>query len=375
MNVHVVIASINELHNMVQFKEHLMESVHEINLVIIDEGDEAIRKRNGELLKKINYMFYGPKERTLWFKRRFGERADEYLSVIPERCHAETSFGFLVAYEEDADVIIELDDDVFPISRYNIVEDHVRNLFYDGGVKVSSRRGKWYNTIANLIIEHNYQTVFPRGHPYSSEARIEDYLWEKKCDTKCVLNMGLWLGHPDLDALTILYRGGLDGRCGVHSKGLEGKKVVVDEGVYFAICSMNTSFTSKIVPAFYQLYMNCMGIDRFDDIWSGIFLKKIADHLGDKICLGSPLVYHDKRPRNVFKDLKSELEGIAINERLWRIVDGIELNGGDYYECYLELIDSLEKHLNKFTESLHRDFIKLQVKKMKLWLEVIEKIG
>jgi hypothetical protein len=51
---------------------------------------------------------------------------------------------------------------------------------------------------------------------------------------------------------------------------------------------MNTSFVSKIIPAFYQLYMKHMGVDRFNDIWSGIFLKKIVDHLGDNISLGTP---------------------------------------------------------------------------------------
>jgi len=35
------------------------------------------------------------------------------MSVISERCHAETSFGFLITYEEEADVTIEMDDDFF----------------------------------------------------------------------------------------------------------------------------------------------------------------------------------------------------------------------------------------------------------------------
>lgn len=117
-----------------------------------------------------------------------------------------------------------------------------------------------------------------------------------------------------------------------------------------------------------------MGIDRFDDIWSGIFLKKITDHLDDKLCLGKPSVYHDKRPRNIFKDLKSELEGMIINEKLWKVVDDIELNGKDYYECYSELADGIEKRLYEFNEKLHEDLIKLQVEKMKIWLSIIDKL-
>jgi hypothetical protein len=192
---------------------------------------------------------------------------------------------------------------------------------------------------------------------------------------KCVLNMGLWVGHPDLDALTILYNGGLDGKGSVKSIGLKREKVIVDNGTYFAICSMNTSFQRKIIPSFYQLYMKVMGIDRFDDIWSSLFVKKITDSLGDNVCLGKPLVYHDKRPRSTFRDLKAELEGMIINEVLWKIVDSLELNGKDYFENYLELANGIEKNIGKFSEKAHRDFISLQVEKMKLWLEVLDKIG
>jgi len=65
---------------------------------------------------------------------------------------------------------------------------------------------------------------------------------------------------------------------------------------------------------------------------------------------------------------------MAINEMLWRIVDGIELVGRDYYECYSELTNKLEKHSDRFTEKLQTDFIRLQTEKMKLWLEIIDKL-
>jgi hypothetical protein len=371
MRTSIIVASINKLFNLGQFKGSLRK--HDAEVIVIDEGDSTIRKVNDEILNDIKHKFYGPIEREKWFKDRFGKNYEKFLEVIPERSHAETSFGFLVAYEEGADVIIELDDDVFPVNGYDLVESHLHNLLNDGGVKVSSKC-KWYNTLENLILSFDdYHKLFPRGHPYSPKARLEDYTW-KDDDTDCVLNMGLWSGHPDLDALTILSYGGLDGRCCIKSEALKRGKVVVGEGTYFTICSMNTSFVSKIIPAFYQLYMNHMGIDRFDDIWSGILLKKIADHLSDKVCLGKPLVCHNKRPRNVFKDLRSELEGMAINEVLWKIVESSELDDQNYYGCYQELTDCLEANLNKISANFQRAFLKLQVQKMRLWLSVIDKL-
>jgi len=66
---------------------------------------------------------------------------------------------------------------------------------------------------------------------------------------------------------------------------------------------MNTALVSRVIPAFYQIYMNSMCIDRFDDIWSGILLKKIAGHLGDNLSIDEPLAYHNKRLRTIYSSL------------------------------------------------------------------------
>jgi hypothetical protein len=339
MNVYIVVTSKNELEHL---SERYLRNANKI--IIVDEGEKSVRFKNSIRFYDLNIDFYGPYERESWFKERFGTSYKRYLSVIPERCHAENSFGFLVAWEEDADYIIELDDDVRPLDKYPPIRYHLKSLCTNNGITVHSK-GKWYNTLDNLKLNNtNSLRLFPRGYPFDMDTRIESYTWIEK-GGKCILNMGLWTAHPDLDALTILYHGGLTGRCFIKGIELEKEKIIVGEGTYFPICSMNTSFRRQIIPAFYQLYMKYLGIDRFDDIWSGVFFKKIADHLGDKVCLGAPLVYHNKRPRDVFSDLKVELEGIAINEQLWKIVDDIELNYKDYYNCYSELILGIEKIL------------------------------
>jgi len=143
IKMHIVIASINELKNIESFKQTLLK--HDATIIVIDEGDLTIRRRNNMLLDGLKYRYYGPIERKEWFRDRFGENFQRFLEIIPERCHAETSFGFLIAYEEDADVVIELDDDVFGQNN-DFVEGHLSNLYNDSGVTVNSQ-GKWYNTI------------------------------------------------------------------------------------------------------------------------------------------------------------------------------------------------------------------------------------
>lgn len=370
MQVYVITASINPLENLCALAD-CSRAPDEVKVLVVDEGDESIRKINEKFLSDIPHEYYGPKEREEWFKSKFGQSYQKYLRLIPERCHAETSFGFLKAYEDGAEVILELDDDVKPSKGF--IEDHIENLFSESGVTVKAP-GKWYNTIENLILNVS-QIIFPRGHPYDPTCRNEDYVWIDR-GGKCVLNMGLWKGHPDLDALTILYYGGLDGKCLIESVGHKRDKVILEKGTYFGVCSMNTSFLSKVVPAFYQLYMNFNGIDRFDDIWSGVFLKKIADHIGDKLCLGKPSGKHVKRNRSVFSDLLKEVSGLEMNEHLWKICETVDFSAKSYADCYLELADHLNKNLNVLTKRReHMEFWKVQIENMQKWIEVIDKIS
>lgn len=368
MQVSIVTASLNPLENLNTLRK---SSSLEAKILVIDEGDENVRRLNEKLLPNIPHEYYGPKEREEWFKQRFGNSYTKYLQLIPERCHAETSFGFLKAYEDGATVILEIDDDVY-VSK-DFLEAHVHNLFSEGGVTVQAS-GKWYNTIENLDINIS-QKIFPRGHPYDSACRSEDYVWFNEGGS-CVLNMGLWRGQPDLDALTILYYGGLEGRCTIESKGHKREKVIIGKGTYFGLCSMNTSFLPKIVPAFYQLYMNFKNIDRFDDIWSGVFLKKIADHVGDRLCLGKPSGMHVKRGRSIFKDLQKEVNGLEMNEYLWKVCEATELSSKSYADCYLELAEQIGKGLGKWLRLPEQvKFWRIQTEKMQKWVEVIDKIS
>ncbi len=368
MLTYIIAASINEIENLRPLKNHTEE---ELRVIVIDEGDKKVRLRNDEHLKDIPHEHFGPKEREKWFRDRFGSAYRRYIGLIPEKCHAETSFGFLHAYEEEAEMVLEIDDDVY-ISE-SFVEEHIENLSTTNGVTVHAE-GRWYNTLENLVLNVDFPE-YPRGHPYDRETRRNAYSWSVY-GSECALNMGLWLNCPDFDALTIAHYGGLDGKCDIASKACKREKVIVGEGTYFALCSMNTMFKNQVVPAFYQLYMNTLGIDRFDDIWSGIFLKKIADHLGDKACLGKPLGTHSKRSRDVFKDLSKELQGMAINERLWRIVDETEFSSKNYADCYLELAEHLNRSVEReFDDPIQKKFMKLQIEKMRTWVDAVDKLS
>src|SRR6266571_493406 len=115
MKIALVIPSIQRLDNLVAFKPELQK--YETRVIVVDEGDEKLREYNSKILEGLDYTFDGPADR----KEYLGKDVD----VIPQRCHAETSFGFLVAHREEMEVVIELDDDCW---GKDLVTPHLLNL-------------------------------------------------------------------------------------------------------------------------------------------------------------------------------------------------------------------------------------------------------
>ncbi|MGP8070902.1 MAG: hypothetical protein ACLP5V_13545, partial [Candidatus Bathyarchaeia archaeon] len=334
----LTISTVNAVENISK-----LHNKNEFDLVVVDEGWEKVRRINRERLDGFSYRFFGPRERSAWLRSVTGRsRFKKFLEVVAPRSRGENSLAFLLAFTEGAEYIIELDDDVFPEESF--VNDHLTALQRGTTRTVKSREAKWYNTLRSLELENPYGLeVFPRGHPYSYDTRKEDYEFFTAERKAAVLNMGHWTGHPDLDAITILACGAVDGKCRISGKKLHEPSLGVERGTYFSVCSMNTAFRREAVPAMYQLYMSYMGVDRYDDIWSGVFVKKIADHLGHRVTIGSPTGVHDKRPRPVFGDVVKEANGLTLNEELWRAVDRFVIEGGSYWDSYSSLTAQLKQ--------------------------------
>ncbi|OGK32271.1 hypothetical protein A3F57_03780 [Candidatus Roizmanbacteria bacterium RIFCSPHIGHO2_12_FULL_36_11] len=125
---------------------------------------------------------------------------------------------------------------------------------------------------------------------------------------------------------------------------------------------MNLAFKSKITPIMYFPPMgydnkgNNWGYDRFDDIWAGIFSKKILDHLGYAVVNGAPFVEH-RKASDVFKNLQKEASGIKTNEILYKEVQKLELKSKTVLDCYHELAEKVnfpnETYFNKLIDAMN----------------------
>jgi hypothetical protein len=261
--------------------------------------------------------------REAWFET---QGIAEYAHLVPANSHAQTSFGLLYLWANDFEYGVFVDDDTAPHPEVDFFGTHLDNLQLEGTIEAVSSDERWVNVLYQSADDHG---LYPRGYPYG--AMDETIETERTHVEAVVASQGLWTNVPDLDAVRILMDGDLDGQAETRTTREDyGEDFVAARGQYLTVSSMNLAFRREVIPAFYQLPMddNRWDVGRFDDIWSGVFLKRAADLLGKHVHNGSPLCRHDKAPRSTFDDLANEAPGLELNERLWRIVDGVTPNGG-----------------------------------------------
>ncbi len=289
----------------------------------------------------------------------------DFTDVFPKRSHAETSYGLFYMYLKKYDYGIFIDDDTLPLSDVNYFWSHLRNLKSQDEISCIGSDKKWVNVLNHSFHKHR---LYPRGYPYSAIG--EKAYYKKKRLSNVVASQGLWTNIPDLDAVRILMDGDLNCQAKTRlSQEDYGENFVVDKGNFVTICSMNLAFKSVIVPAFYQFKMddNPWKIGRFDDIWSGVVIKKISDSMDWDIVNGNPLCEHNKAARSTFKDLRSEVPGLEANERFYQIIDSTEFSDTDIFKMSEEIADKMTTNSD--------DFVSFNGKLFLRWLALLRKVS
>jgi len=295
----------------------------------------------------------------------------EYADVVPAASHAETSFGLLYIWEKGHDYGVFIDDDTLPHDDTDYFGTHLHNLENGGTVEEVSSEERWVN-----VLYQGYDDLYPRGYPYTAmdegvetdEARIER--------GEVVASQGLWTNVPDLDAVRILMDGDLNGQAQTRTSAEDfDRDFVVARENYLTVCSMNLAFRREVIPAFYQMPMddNDWNVGRFDDIWSGLVLKRACDVLGKHVHNGAPLCEHNKAPRSTFDDLTNEVAGLELNEHFWKIVDG---EGGDA-TTHAEVARSVADRLasGDWSEYNNGAFLNHVGERMLEWLDCLDALA
>ncbi len=259
--------------------------------------------------------------------------------IIPRKVSAIRNYGFLQAYKMGADIIVTLDDDCYPVDNHPLVELHQQNL----SLKVPQQ---WTNTYPDA------RYMYTRGMPYLN-----------RDEAPVMISHGLWTNVLDFDGPQHLQNLNFKAQFAEHFLQ------IIPQNTYYPMCSMNLAFRREVIPLMYFPLMgedrrgHKWGFDRFDDIWAGIFSKKIMDHLGYSVVNGAPFIEH-RKASDPFNNLIKEAAGIKMNEQIWKEVDQVQLTASTPITAYQELIDKI-----KFPQDEY--FVKLK-KAIKIWLSLFE---
>jgi hypothetical protein len=305
--------------------------------------------------------------REAWFDEH---GVDAYEHLIPEASHAQTSFGLLYMWAGDYEYGVFIDDDTLPHDDVDFFGRHMDNLQFEGEVESVDSDTDWVNVLYQNADDHD---LYPRGYPYAAMHESTDVGTERVDDV--VASQGLWTNVPDLDAVRILMDGDLEGQAQTRTTAADfDEDFVAAAGNYLTVCSMNLAFRREVIPAFYQCPMddNPWDVGRFDDIWSGVFLKRACDVLGKQVYNGDPLCEHNKAPRSTFDDLHNEVAGLELNEHLWQVVDDVGGDADSYAGVFDAMADALAE--GDFSEFRNGDFLNHTGEYMRDWLDCLHEL-
>jgi hypothetical protein len=297
MNTFLVVPTIRSLHFFKEWKDQFKDC----HIVIVEDNPTV--KIETPAVPSLSFTHYTWKD----IAADFG--SNEW--IFSRKNAGIRSYGFWKAYNKGADIIITLDDDCYPTDN-DYIARHISNL----SIKTPE---KWFPT----FIHPDF--LYTRGFPYSVRNKHP-----------AVISHGLWSNKIDLDGKTEALHPNLN----IPAYPL--MQTIVPRGEYFPMCSMNLAFRREITPLMFFPLMGsgpderAWGYDRFDDIWAGIFAKKICDHLGLSVVNGSPFVEH-RKSSDVQKNIQKEKRGIRINETLWENADCMVLTKITPEDCYREL--------------------------------------
>lgn len=328
----VVVPSIRDT-QMVQFRkawDHLFQK-HGVTLITVWDGERP----------QVETKDYETGLTTFW---------SEILDTPPWRDNRQLfcrytdacrNIGFVYAASmKRFDYVLTLDDDVAPpdetwgwhgiTTDYDPIEEHLRVL----SLKVPLG---WMNTAHG-------ESPYLCGFPYS----LRD-------EAPVMLSHGVWVGVPDFDGETQLR---LEGSGGL-PPSLPYYVGPIPRGVLFPLCGMNVMVKAEALPYFYFAPMgpdtgtkaqcpnpkcgkphkgyveetrddgayrhvlchSCKGtgewcpLNRFADIWMGVFLKREFDKLGWACYTGGATVHHT-RASDARKNVEQEKLGREWTEKM-----------------------------------------------------------
>jgi len=361
----LVLTTINVPDLLIDYAKNFVKYDHQKEAEILVIGDmKTPHEKVQDLVSKVNSLgvlaeYFDVEKQEEWL-----EKVPDFKKIVPYNSDNRRNIGYLMAGERGAGIIIAVDDDNYVDLDKDYLADHAivgKKMDFEA---VSDKSG-WFNICSMMRFKPD-RIIYPRGYPYYKRWKDGDFSINK-VSGRVVINEGLWFEDPDVDSVTRLTED-------VKGVGILKERVFLDKGTFSPINTQNTAYHRDILPCLYFILMggniNGLVIERYGDIWFGLFAKKIIDHMGDYVAFGKPFAIHKRNSHNLLKDLKWEFWAITFTEMLSEFLDKVSLSGDTYAECYLDLAGKLEKFVfeNEKIEKEAKKYFQDVVSAMKIWV-------
>jgi hypothetical protein len=300
-----------------------------LNFVVI--GDKKTPAETRTFCADLSSQYYpcsylGVEEQQIYL-----ERFPALWNHLPFNSIQRRNIGLLKAWEDGADIIITIDDDNWMLNHdflrlHSIVGQSLELPAFETS-------SGWFN-VCSMLEEASgtpfYHRGFPRGERWKER---ETFTCVSPINRRVAVNAGLWLDDPDIDAMTRLERP-------IVVRGMAPSapsRFVLQPGTWSPFNSQNTALMREVIPAYFL--SPCIG--RYDDIWPSYVVVRIAQHLGDVIAYGHPLLRQKRNEHALWTDLDNERVGMLLTDEFCAALRSLTLQGKTYHECYGEVAEKL----------------------------------
>ncbi|MFD7068333.1 hypothetical protein ACFV97_14015 [Streptomyces sp. NPDC059913] len=303
------------------------------------------------------------------------EEQDELLArlgaptLVPYDSDNRRNIGYLLSWMAGVDLLVSVDDDNFPHAD-DFFREHLTVLAGEREYHTVETESGWWNPCE--LLDVTPMQVYPRGFPYTHRVPAPAVGTIRTADVR--VNAGLWLGDPDVDAITRI-------AVGPEVRALTRPEAVLSPGTWAPVNSQNTAIHRDAVAAYYFPRMGYRQsgqvIDRYADIFSGYFVQACAKRLGHAVRFGTPLAMHERNDHWLLRDLQQELPAIAMLDDVLAWLCDAKLDGSTYSEVYRSLSHQLQDAVESmrgpvWTEEL-RGFVHQMAHLMRQWLTVLDR--
>lgn len=344
------------------------------DIVIIVVGDRKSPQQTASYLANIESDFpieYLDIER----QNAFMGAAPALRDFLPFDSVQRRNIGYLFAvWEYNAEIIITVDDDNFPIDEVDFFGGHATVNTHVSAPVITSPN-QWFNS-GWLLESAPVRSYYHRGYPVSKrDLRVGPQL-QGTVTSKVLVNVGLWLGDPDVDTISRL-----DGQSFI-TRMLNDQSYLVAQNCLCPFNSQNTAFASELLPCMYlpaipawvkSTVLKGNNNFRYDDIWMSFFTKLCLDAVDSSLLIGHPLVTQKRNVHNLFLDLEKELIPMRLTDVLAGDFLAIKPHGSSIADCYDSVITQLDT-LRAKSPVLHdeeRALLGHFIDGMRLWLDTV----